>query len=89
MKINLVRSLAAKVLAPMIVAFGVASGPAAAAEPIKMAVTNWANVLAVANTAKYVLETQLKQPVQFVQADGIQFQGVALDKILARVEGRG
>lgn len=43
-----------------------------------MAVTNWADVLAVANVAKYALETSLKQPVQFVQADiGIQYQGVA------------
>ncbi|WP_370653499.1 glycine betaine ABC transporter substrate-binding protein [Caballeronia sp. Lep1P3] len=51
---------------------------ARAAEPIKIAVTNWADVLAVANVAKYVLETKLQQPVKFVQADiGIQYQGVA------------
>jgi glycine betaine/proline transport system substrate-binding protein len=49
-----------------------------AEEPVKMAVTNWADVLAVANVAKYVLENNLKQPVKFVQADiGIQYQGVA------------
>jgi glycine betaine/proline transport system substrate-binding protein len=49
-----------------------------AAEPVKIASTNWADVLAVTNVAKYVLETRLKQPVQLVNADiGIQFQGVA------------
>lgn len=49
-----------------------------AGEPIKIAVTNWADVQAVANVAKYVLENKLQQPVNFVQADiGIQFQGVA------------
>jgi glycine betaine/proline transport system substrate-binding protein len=61
-----------------VVALGVGVGSALAAEPIKMAVTNWADVLAVANVAKYVLETKLQQPVTFVQADiGIQYQGVA------------
>jgi glycine betaine/proline transport system substrate-binding protein len=60
------------------VTFGVTAISAGAAEPIKIAVTNWADVLAVANVAKYVLETKLQQPVKFVQADiGIQYQGVA------------
>jgi glycine betaine/proline transport system substrate-binding protein len=78
MNISSIRSIAAKILAPAIVALGVGVSPAMSAEPVKMAVTNWADVLAVANVAKYVLETQLKQPVQFVQADiGIQYQGVA------------
>ncbi|KVO08290.1 glycine/betaine ABC transporter substrate-binding protein [Burkholderia ubonensis] len=78
MKSNAFQSLVAKLMVSAVVAFGVGSGPAAAAEPIKVAVTNWADVLAVANVAKYVLETKLKQPVQFVQADiGIQYQGVA------------
>lgn len=73
-----IKAVLAKVLMPAVVAFGVASPPAMSAEPLKIAVTNWADVLAVANVAKYVLETQLKQPVQFVQADiGIQYQGVA------------
>ncbi|MDR5782248.1 glycine betaine ABC transporter substrate-binding protein [Caballeronia sp. LZ065] len=73
-----IKAMLAKVLMPAVVAFGVASAPAMSAEPLKIAVTNWADVLAVANVAKYVLETQLKQPVQFVQADiGIQYQGVA------------
>ncbi|MDR5760352.1 glycine betaine ABC transporter substrate-binding protein [Caballeronia sp. LZ035] len=73
-----IKAMLAKVLMPAVVAFGVASAPALSAEPLKIAVTNWADVLAVANVAKYVLETQLKQPVQFVQADiGIQYQGVA------------
>jgi glycine betaine/proline transport system substrate-binding protein len=76
MKIGAIkRYLAAGVLAVSSGAFSVA---AAAAEPIKIAVTNWADVLAVANIAKYVLETKLNQPVKLVQADiGIQYQGVA------------
>lgn len=76
MKSNLFKSLVASVIVSTVIAAG--AGSAAAAEPIKMAVTNWADVLAVANVAKYVLENNLKQPVQFVQADiGIQYQGVA------------
>ncbi|MEC5409085.1 glycine betaine ABC transporter substrate-binding protein [Paraburkholderia sp. MPAMCS5] len=76
MKSNLFKSLAVRIAVSAAVAVG--AGSACAAEPIKMAVTNWADVLAVANVAKYVLETDLKQPVQFVQADiGIQYQGVA------------
>jgi glycine betaine/proline transport system substrate-binding protein len=78
MKMNTVKAFLARVVTPAVVAFTVSTGPALSAEPIKVAVTNWADVLAVANVAKYVLETQLKQPVQFVQADiGIQYQGVA------------
>jgi glycine betaine/proline transport system substrate-binding protein len=77
-KINVFKALLAKLTVSTVVALGVGGGPAVAAEPIKMAVTNWADVLAVANVAKYALETSLKQPVQFVQADiGIQYQGVA------------
>ncbi|MEM5295589.1 glycine betaine ABC transporter substrate-binding protein [Burkholderia sp. JPY481] len=76
MKTNLLKALIAKVAITTVVAIG--AGSAVAAEPIKMAVTNWADVLAVANVAKYVLETKLQQPVKFVQADiGIQYQGVA------------
>lgn len=78
MKGNALKSLIATLTVSAVVAFGAGGGAAAAAEPIKIAVTNWADVLAVANVAKYALETNLKQPVQFVQADiGIQFQGVA------------
>ncbi|MEX3969941.1 glycine betaine ABC transporter substrate-binding protein [Paraburkholderia caribensis] len=78
MKINLFKSLVAKLAVSTVVAMSAGAGHALAAEPIKMAVTNWADVLAVANVAKYALETSLKQPVQFVQADiGIQYQGVA------------
>ena len=78
MKFNLFKSLMTKLAVSTVVAMGIGVGPAVAAEPIKMAVTNWADVLSVANVAKYVLETNLKQPVQFVQADiGIQYQGVA------------
>jgi glycine betaine/proline transport system substrate-binding protein len=77
MKSNLFKSLVATLALSAVVAMG-GAGSAVAAEPIKMAVTNWADVLAVANVAKYVLETKLQQPVQFVQADiGIQYQGVA------------
>ena len=78
MKTTLFQSLVAKLTISTVVAMGAGVTSAVAAEPIKMAVTNWADVLAVANVAKYALETSLKQPVQFVQADiGIQFQGVA------------
>ena len=78
MKFNLFKSLMTKLAMSTVVAMGIVVGPAVAAEPIKIAVTNWADVLSVANVAKYVLETSLKQPVQFVQADiGIQYQGVA------------
>jgi len=78
MKTTLFQSLVAKLTISTVVAMGVGATSAVAAEPIKMAVTNWADVLAVANVAKYALETSLKQPVQFVQADiGIQYQGVA------------
>lgn len=49
-----------------------------AKEPIKMAVTNWADLLSVANVIKYVMETKVNQPVSFVQVDiGLQYQGVA------------
>jgi glycine betaine/proline transport system substrate-binding protein len=78
MKCGLLKSLLAKLAISTVVAVGVAGAPAMAAEPLKIAVTNWADVLAVANVAKYVLENNLKQPVKFVQADiGIQYQGVA------------
>ncbi|MFP3249727.1 MAG: glycine betaine ABC transporter substrate-binding protein, partial [Paraburkholderia sp.] len=40
------------------------------------------------NVAKYVMETQLQQPVQFVQADiGIQYQGVARGDVDLMVGG--
>ncbi|WP_024302070.1 glycine betaine ABC transporter substrate-binding protein [Pseudogulbenkiania sp. MAI-1] len=79
MENKLLKSLLGKLAVSMVVALGVGAAPAAsAAEPVKMAVTNWADVLAVANVAKYVMETKLNQPVQFVQAAiGIQYQGVA------------
>ncbi|SCK29702.1 glycine betaine ABC transporter substrate-binding protein [Vogesella sp. LIG4] len=72
------KSLLGKLAVSMIVGVSAGTAAAAPAEPVKMAVTNWADVLAVANVAKYVMETNLKQPVQFVQAAiGIQYQGVA------------
>ncbi|AXL49969.1 glycine/betaine ABC transporter substrate-binding protein [Paraburkholderia caffeinilytica] len=75
---NVLKSLVAKLAVSAVVTMVAGVGSAVAAEPVKMAVTNWADVLAVANVAKYALETSLKQPVQFVQADiGIQYQGVA------------
>lgn len=78
MKCGLLKSLLAKLAISTVVAVGIGGAPAMAAEPLKIAVTNWADVLAVANVAKYVLENDLKQPVKFVQADiGIQYQGVA------------
>jgi glycine betaine/proline transport system substrate-binding protein len=78
MNSSFIKSLIVKIVTPTIVAFGAGANPAISAEPLKVAVTNWADVLAVANVAKYVLETKLQQPVQFVQADiGIQYQGVS------------
>jgi glycine betaine/proline transport system substrate-binding protein len=78
MKCGSLKSLLAKLAISTVVAMGIGGAPAMAAEPLKIAVTNWADVLAVANVAKYVLENDLKQPVKFVQADiGIQYQGVA------------
>lgn len=78
MKRSMLQSLLAKLAISTVVAVGVGSVSAIAAEPVKIAVTNWADVLAVANVAKYVLENDLQQPVKFVQADiGIQYQGVA------------
>lgn len=78
MNSNVLKSLVAKLAVSTVVTMVAGVGAAIAAEPVKMAVTNWADVLAVANVAKYALETSLKQPVQFVQADiGIQYQGVA------------
>ncbi len=78
MKKHFSQSMARKLLVSMVVAAGVGTASAASAEPVKIAVTNWADVLAVANVAKYVMETKLKQPVEFVQAAiGIQSQGVA------------
>ncbi|QGZ59419.1 glycine betaine ABC transporter substrate-binding protein [Paraburkholderia acidiphila] len=72
------KSLVAKVALSTVVAMSLGVGSAVAAEPIKLAITDWADVLATANVAKYVLETKLNQPVKFVDADiGIQFQGVA------------
>lgn len=78
MNCNIFRSLMAKVALSTVVAMSVGVGSAVAAEPIKLAITDWADVLATANVAKYVLEAKLNQPVKFVNADiGIQFQGVA------------
>ncbi|TDG11014.1 glycine betaine ABC transporter substrate-binding protein [Paraburkholderia guartelaensis] len=72
------KSLVTKLALSTVVVMSVGVGSAVAAEPIKLAITDWADVLATANVAKYVLETKLNQPVKFVNADiGIQFQGVA------------
>ncbi|MCP3716479.1 glycine betaine ABC transporter substrate-binding protein [Paraburkholderia sp. CNPSo 3281] len=75
---DIFKSFMTKVALSAVVAMSVGVGSAVAAEPIKLAITDWADVLATANVAKYVLETKLNQPVKFVNADiGIQFQGVA------------
>ncbi|MEM5447502.1 glycine betaine ABC transporter substrate-binding protein [Paraburkholderia guartelaensis] len=72
------KSLVTKLALSTVVAMSVGVGSAVSAEPIKLAITDWADVLATANVAKYVLEAKLNQPVKFVNADiGIQFQGVA------------
>ncbi|MEY4413703.1 MAG: hypothetical protein RIQ53_996 [Pseudomonadota bacterium] len=61
-----------------VVAFGATVGTAVAAEPLKIAHNNWADVMATVSVAKYVLETKLNQPVKMVNADiGIQYQSVA------------
>jgi glycine betaine/proline transport system substrate-binding protein len=78
MSTKTLKSFVAKLTVSTVVALGVGTGSALADEPIKMAITDWADVLATANIAKYVLETKLNQPVKFVNADiGIQFEGVA------------
>ncbi|MEX3981220.1 glycine betaine ABC transporter substrate-binding protein [Paraburkholderia sp. EG287A] len=75
---DIFKSFMTKVALSAVVAMSIGVGSAVAAEPIKLAITDWADVLATANVAKYVLETKLNQPVKFVNADiGIQFQGVA------------
>lgn len=61
-----------------VVAFGATVGSAVAAEPLKIAHNNWADVMATVSVAKYVLETKLNQPVKMINADiGIQYQSVA------------
>lgn len=78
MNFNVFNALVANVAISAVAALGLGVGSASAAEPVKMAITDWADVLATANVAKYVLETKLNQPVKFVNADiGIQFEGVA------------
>jgi glycine betaine/proline transport system substrate-binding protein len=77
-KLSVKSCLAKLALSAFAFVAGTGTAAAAAAEPLKIASTNWADVLAVTNVAKYVLETKLKQPAQLVNADiGIQFQGVA------------
>ena len=92
---NILKSLMVKVALSTVVALGVGAGSAVAAEPIKMAITDWADVLATANVAKYVLETKLNQPVKFVMNrplgghdsdQGLSFRRRALG---SRPEGSG
>ncbi|WOD17095.1 glycine betaine ABC transporter substrate-binding protein [Paraburkholderia kirstenboschensis] len=83
------KSYAVKVAVSTFCALGLSyGGMAVAADPVKITITNWADVLAVANVAKYVMETKLQQPVTFVQADiGIQYQGVARGDVDLMVGG--
>ena len=75
---GILKSYVIKITASALCAFGLYGGAALAAEPVNIAVTDWADVLATANIAKYVLETKLNQPVKFTNADiGLQYQGVA------------
>jgi glycine betaine/proline transport system substrate-binding protein len=61
-----------------VAALGFSISAASAAEPLKIAYTNWADVMATVNVAKYVLETKLNQPVKLVNADiGVQYESVA------------
>ena len=51
---------------------------AISAEPVKLGYINWADTMALNHVAKYVLETKLQQPVQFVSTDiGIQYGALA------------
>ena len=57
---------------------GSACAAASAADAVKIGYINWADTMAISHVAKYVLETKLNQPVQFVTADiGIQYGSVA------------
>lgn len=88
MNTGMFKSFVVKIAASALCAVGLYGGEAVAAEPVKITITNWADVLAVANVAKYVMETKLQQPVQFVQADiGIQYQGVARGDVDLMVGG--
>lgn len=61
-----------------VVTFGISAGTAVAADALKIAHNNWADVMATVSVAKYVLETKLNQPVKMVNADiGIQYASVA------------
>lgn len=72
---SLVRFVTKAALAASTVLFAMCAN---AAEPIKIALANWADTQAVVYTAKYVLETKLQQPVTLVTTDiGIQYQGIA------------
>jgi glycine betaine/proline transport system substrate-binding protein len=88
MSYGILKSYVVKLTASALCAAGVYGSTAVAAEPVKITITNWADVLAVANVAKYVMETKLQQPVTFVQADiGIQYQGVARGDVDLMVGG--
>ena len=88
MKTDILKSCMVKIAMSALCAVGFYGGAAVAAEPVKITITNWADVLAVANVAKYVMETKLQQPVTFVQADiGIQYQGVARGDVDLMVGG--
>ena len=70
------------------VGFSAFTATAGAAEPIKIGYINWADTMALNHVAKYVLETKLQQPVQFVTADiGIQYGGVARGDIDVMLSG--
>lgn len=88
MNTGMFKSFVVRIAASALCAVGLYGGEAVAAEPVKITITNWADVLAVANVAKYVMEAKLQQPVQFVQADiGIQYQGVARGDVDLMVGG--
>ncbi|WP_375138652.1 glycine betaine ABC transporter substrate-binding protein [Ideonella livida] len=87
MTISTFKTFAIKV-AMVTTAFGAGLGAAHAAEPLKIAYTNWADVLATVHVAKYVLETKMAQPVKLVNADiGIQYQSVARGDVEAMLGG--
>lgn len=88
MNTGMFKTFVVKIAASALCAVSLYGGEAVAAEPVKITITNWADVLAVANVAKYVMEAKLQQPVQFVQADiGIQYQGVARGDVDLMVGG--
>lgn len=88
MKVNFTRSCTAVLAVVVLGCSALYSRAASAAEPVKLAIAVWATGKAVGNIAKYVMETQLQQPVEVVTTDiGIQFEGIARGDVDLMVNG--